>query len=148
MKRLSKLLHLSLSELRLLVETAIWLIVARMVILNVPFRLIAPLLGKHMVELPVKDEPEHRETLEQVSWAVQTACRNSPWECTCLVQAIAAKSLLKRHGAQSTLYLGVAKDGEKNLKAHAWLRSGNVIVIGAQGMNQFKVVSTFAEKRP
>jgi len=37
MKRLSKLLHLSLSELRLLVETAIWLIVARMVILNVPF---------------------------------------------------------------------------------------------------------------
>jgi hypothetical protein len=143
MKRQNKLLHLPPSERRLLVEAAMWLIAARLAIIF-PFRWIALFLGSHMAESLDTDEPEHKEIRKQISWAVQSASRHLPLECTCMVQAIAGKAMLKRRGIQSTLYLGLAMDREKNLEAHAWLRSGEVIVIGAQGIDQFTVISTFA----
>jgi hypothetical protein len=76
---------------------------------------------------------------------VATASRHLPWNCTCLVQAMAGKAMLKRRGVPSTLYLGVAKDGETRLQAHAWLRCGARILTGWQEMERFKVIGTFAE---
>jgi hypothetical protein len=64
---------------------------------------------------------------------------------TYLVQALAAKIMLTRRGICSTLYLGAAKAGE-GLAAHAWLRSGSVIVTGGPGRERFTVISTFADR--
>ena len=122
----------------------LWLGIARLGILIFPFRLIAPLLGKHMAESPQSVEPTHRNLLEQVSWTVQTAGRHMPWKSECLVQAMAVKGMLKLRGIPSTIYLGLAKDENQNLKAHAWLRSGNMVVVGTPGIEQFSVVSTFS----
>ena len=132
----------------LFLEAAFWLGVIRISLLTVPFRWLAPFLGSQMARSSDTDDSECNEIVEQVSWAVQSASRHLPWECKCLTQAIAGKRMLKRRGISSTLYLGLTKDREANLKAHAWLRRGNVIVIGAQGMHQFTVISTFEEERP
>jgi hypothetical protein len=53
--------------------------------------------------------------------------------------------MLQRRRIPSTLYFGVAKDPDGNLKAHAWLRSGTQMVTGAAGRKQFTVVATFAD---
>ena len=145
MRSLGKFLRLSSSDRRLFVEAAIWLGIGRLAVLVVPFRRIAPFLGRHMAESPQTTESEHKEIAERISWVVQTASRHMPWECKCLTQAIACKSMLKRRGLRTTLYLGVAKGDEENLKAHAWLRTGDLIVTGARDIDRFIVVSTFAE---
>ena len=145
MRRLNNFLGLTSSDRRLFVEAVIWLGVARLALLVVPFRWILPFLGRHMAESPQTTESEHKEIAERISWVVQTASRHMPWECKCLTQAIACKSMLKRRGLRTTLYLGAAKGGEENLKAHAWLRTGDLIVTGARDIDRFIVVSTFAE---
>jgi hypothetical protein len=145
MRRLGKFLRLSSFDRRLFVEAAIWLGIARLAVLVVPFRCIAPFLGSHMAESPETEERAHKQLVERVSWVVRTTSRHSPWECKCLTQAIACKSMLNRRGLRTTLYLGVAKGGEENLKAHAWLRTGDLIATGARDMDHYTVVSTFAE---
>ncbi|MBI9036372.1 MAG: lasso peptide biosynthesis protein, partial [Bacteroidales bacterium] len=35
------------------------------------------------------------------------------------------------------------KDKDEQLKAHAWVRCGNIIVTGKKGMTKFTVVGTF-----
>ena len=146
MRRLGKFLRLSSFDRRLFVEAAIWLGVARLAVVVMPFRWITPFLGRHMAESPQTTESEHKEIPERISRAVQTASRHMPWECICLVQAMAGKGMFKRRGVPSTLYLGLLNTGEEKLKAHAWLRSGKVIVSGRQGLTEFTVVSTFAEQ--
>jgi hypothetical protein len=71
--------------------------------------------------------------------------RHLPGECKCLAQAVAAKMMLGRRGVPSTLYLGLAKDEQQKLRAHAWLRSGEVIVTGARERDKFHVVATFVD---
>jgi len=147
MLRLTKFLRLSGSERWLLTKAVVLLGIARIALLMIPFRRLAPFLGTHMAESSEKDEPEHKDIAERVSWAVQTASRHIPWECKCLTQAIAGKGMLRLRGISSTLYLGVNKDEDEKLKAHAWLRSGDMTVIGADCMDQFKVISTFSEEK-
>jgi hypothetical protein len=67
----------------------------------------------------------------------------TPWNSNCLVQTIAAKLILQRRGVSSTLYLGVAPDTHEALQAHAWLRSGSIILTGAPGHRRYTVIATF-----
>ena len=99
-----------------------------------------------MAESSEADALIHAKHLQRISWAVVTMSHHLPWECKCLVQAIAGKKMLQRRRIGSTLYLGVAKEGENALVAHAWLRSGSMILTGARGRDRFAVVSTFAEE--
>jgi hypothetical protein len=81
-----------------------------------------------------------------VSQAVVRAARNLPWECKCLVQAMAGKAMLRLRGVSSTLYLGLAKGENEQLCAHAWLRCGNIILTGGRVNGQFTVVSFFGDE--
>ncbi len=71
--------------------------------------------------------------------------RNMPWQSKCLDQAIAAHQMLRRRGVPSTLYLGVAKEGDSALSAHAWVRCGRLLVVGGEGRHRYTVVNTFAD---
>ena len=134
------------SEHLLFIEAALWLGIAKLLLLLIPFRWVAPFLGRHMAVSPAMIDQDSRDCKECISLAVQRATRYLPWECKCLVQAMAGKAMLKCRGIKSTLYLGVAKDNDQNLTSHAWLRSGTMVITGAQGMSQFKIISTFAEE--
>jgi hypothetical protein len=148
MNRLSKLIRLSWRDRLFLAEATFWLGIARSVLCILPFRRIAPHLGHHMANSPETDVSKHKTTLKRISWAIVTVSRYAPWDCKCLVQAIAGKRMLQIRGLPSTLYLGVSKDEAEGFSAHAWLRCGEMVLTGSQGKDRFTVVSTFAERGP
>ena len=146
MQKLGKFLQLSGFDRMLFLEAALWLGIARLSIVMFRFRRVAPHLGIHMAESSETVNPDCKDFVKQISWALQTASRYLPWKCRCLTKAIAGKKMFKRRGIGSTIYFGVAKDDKENLMAHAWLRCGDLVVTGERDMNQFSVVSTFAEE--
>lgn len=117
----------------------------RLAILLLPFRWLTPILGKHMQESPAKEASVKFETARRVGRVIETVSRYTPWESKCLVQAIVGKIMLRRRGIANTLYLGVGKDEKKSLTAHAWLRCGETILTGGQGLEQFAIVGKFAD---
>lgn len=78
-----------------------------------------------------------------VARAVVVAARSVPWDAACLVQAMAAKGMLKRRGIDSTLYLGVRNDPEQGALAHAWLCVGTLVVTGDAQRPHFTAVARF-----
>ncbi|AZO60058.1 MAG: lasso peptide biosynthesis B2 protein [Mesorhizobium sp.] len=67
--------------------------------------------------------------LRRVAWGVAAAARYVPG-ASCLTQALAGQYLLARQGKASTISIGIARDPGADLKAHAWLISGDHIVLG------------------
>lgn len=125
-------------------EAVAWLLGARLMLLFVPFRKLASWMGRRMAESPEVDSHE-AELGVRVSWAVCAASRHTPWQTKCLAEAIAAKTMLKLRRVPSTLYLGVAKNDDGELEAHAWLRCGSLILTGGRVRRRFTVIATFAE---
>jgi hypothetical protein len=108
-----------------------------------PFRVIAPRLGRHMVESPTDLAPEAR--VGRVAWAIAAAARRTPWRSKCLEQAIATKLMLRRRAIPSTMYLGIAR---APVETHAWVRVGRATVVGGGDLDRFAVVAAFGEDRP
>ena len=145
MKRLAKFIRLTKFERRLFLEAVLWIGVAKLAVLSLPFRRLAPYLGRHMAESSEAAIPCHEKLLKQIAWALRTAAHHTPWKSQCLARCIAGKIMLKRRGLSSTLYLGLAKSDGRELIAHAWLRCGDKILTGLRGMRRFNVISTFAD---
>ena len=145
--RIKKFLQLSWADRLLFLEAFIYLGVTRAVLLMVPFKYIAPFLGRQSMDLP--DDPESSDPPEwarRVAWAVEVAARQTPWESACLAQAITGKSMLKQYGIKTRLFLGMKKDPGGKLSAHAWLKAGHEILIGASGHETFTILSVFMDK--
>jgi hypothetical protein len=125
------------------VEAAAWLAVARLAVKALPFRVLAKRLGAQHEQTPTA--PTGDPALPRVAWAVAAAARRLPWRTECLEQALAARTMLRRRGIASTLYLGVAKDP---VVAHAWLRAGDLNVTGGRDVSRYAVVASFADLEP
>jgi len=88
---------------------------------------------KRLAHLPAHSRkagpaPESSALVARVVGAVQTAGR---WpEATCLAQALAAQTLLARHGYLSHLHIGVGRDEQGKFVAHAWLEWQDAVIIG------------------
>lgn len=129
---------------RLLLEAVLRLAAARLAVRLLAFRRLARRLGAHMAQSPETLPPEQTEVARRVGWAVRLAARHLPWRCACLEQAVAAQTMLRRRGIPCTLYLGVARESADRLRAHAWLRCGDLILTGRAGRERFAVVSSFS----
>lgn len=118
---------------------------ARMMIF-VPFHKLAPSLGAHMEETTHdRLQDPLRRKLVHVQEAIHIMSPYTWWESKCLVKAIAAMKMLERRRISCTLYMGTARDESGKMIAHAWLRSGPYYITGADGMEKFTVVGTFAK---
>lgn len=73
---------------------------------------------------------------------VNRVANNTPWESKCLVRALTARKLLVEKEIPCTLYLGVGKDENGKMVAHAWLRAGEFFVTGGDG-SDYATVATF-----
>lgn len=124
------------------------LIRAKILIHTIPFRKLAPQLGRLGEETPPAISPAERAVAVKISWAVQCAARYVPVGFVCLPQAIAAQRLLRRRGLASTLYLGVAPDRKspQNITAHAWLRAGDKILTGEQEAITHRELARFGDQ--
>ena len=146
--RLTKFLRHDWAGRGLLLEALAWLCWAKLLLLLLPFRWIAPRLGRPMAESPATIGKSERRLASRVSWAVESVARHAPLSFVCLPQAIAAKWMLRRRRLASTLYLGVARPDEVKITAHAWLRAGDKILTGRAESRTHTTLATFAEEWP
>jgi hypothetical protein len=83
--------------------------------------------------------------VEKVTWGIELAARFVPG-ATCLIQALAAQSLLTRMGHRSQLKLGVSKKCPgREFDAHAWVQSGDCIVIGGTDLDRYTPLFAWEE---
>lgn len=134
-------------ERKLIFEALALLGLARMGVLFLPFRFLARSIGNRIrQEAQTLPPPADLKSAQMIGEAIRAAAKYTPWESVCLPQAVAAKWMLKRRNIPGVLYLGVMKDATKpeKLAAHAWIKSGNLILTGAKGHGQYTVVSRFS----
>lgn len=148
MSRLAKFLRHDWAARGLLLEALAWLGWAKLLLLLVPFRWLAPRLGKPMTESPAAITEAERRLASRISWAVQSVATHVPFGFACLPQAMAAKWMLRRRRLASTIYLGVARPDEVKFTAHAWLRAGDKILTGRAESRTHTTLATFAEEWP
>lgn len=116
----------------------------RFIILYISFNKIKKLLGEKGKESPKQIKRENYEIAKTIGFIVSLASKHTPWESKCLVQAMTAQKLLNDKGIESTLYLGVSKDGDK-MVAHSWLRCGELFVTGGNGDLKYARVNCFTK---
>ena len=138
---LKKLIGLSRNDKKLLLEATITLFWVKLMVMLIPLRWYAKVLGVEHTISP--EELYENEIIFKISMAIARGRKAFPWKTMCLCEAVTAKIMLTRRKVVSTLYLGVAKENGA-LIAHAWLRCGTGYVTGKRGMEKFTVVSTFA----
>lgn len=129
-------------------EALLALVCAKVLVHTVPFRRVAPRLGRAQHETTRAISAAERVLAVDVSWAVQCAARYVPLGFVCLPQAMAAQTLLRRRGVATTLYLGVAPKLEKaqGITAHAWLRAGDKIVTGESEAANHRELARFGDE--
>lgn len=118
---------------------------ARLAVLTVPFKRIAPWLGKNLqtaAVVPLATERQVASALH-IGRAVRMAARYTPWESKCLPQAMAARVLLGANRLPYALFMGVKNSRESGMTAHAWVCTGAAAVIGGHSFGDFTVVGTY-----
>lgn len=70
------------------------------------------------------------EACEQIAYVIPRLVLRLPWRADCLVQALAAQSMLRRRHVPSTIAVGTAKHPDGRFEAHAWLSCRGEIVLG------------------
>lgn len=141
--KIKKFIQLESQRRYLLLEAFFYLGRARYLKL-LPFEKVAPSLGEQSVETSICSSVNEK-MVKDVSFAVIKASKHTFWDSSCLVQAIAATKMLNKRKIETTLYMGIARDENGEMIAHAWVRSGSLFVTGAETMNQFTIVKTFAK---
>ena len=76
---------------------------------------------------------------------VRLAAKYTPWDSSCLTQAMVAKFWCRIFKIPYILYIGFAKAPEEasGYKGHAWVTAGPIAVTGGNGFVEYKVVSTY-----
>ena len=69
---------------------------------------------------PIDPQHDRLRTVARIVRAVGRTARLVP-DGSCLTQTISCQALLSWIGIPSTIAIGVRKDGEGDIKAHAWL---------------------------
>lgn len=135
MKRFVKFWNLPAMERRLLVSALFCLAAIRIGLWVLPLQQLLKRLETLKVSktFRVWDPPP----AERIAWAIRVAGRYLPGGGNCLVQSLAAQTMLARRGYPARLRIGVAKDEGGRLKAHAWVECEGNIVIGSRGMSQY-----------
>lgn len=73
----------------------------------------------------------------RIGQLVDVASRYVP-AATCLAQALTAQVLLARRGCLGQLRIGVAKNQDRQLRAHAWLECDGEVVVGGSVSDDFR----------
>lgn len=131
------------TERKILNLIFIWLIYAFVLVRIIPLRWFSHLLGEfnHKIECSLGDN--EILLIAMLKKNIRRIKKRMPWKVKCFEEAIAAKKVLEKFNLNSTLYLGVNKNAEKGLRAHAWLKSGDVFITGQKGHKQYAITGFY-----
>jgi len=122
-------------------EAMVWLAIAGLIVAIMPFRNFGFLAARPVRKLPPA-EVARNLIRRRIRWAIVTAARRVPWRALCIQQGLAAQFMLRRRGIPSVLYYGAALR-EGDLKAHVWVRDGNIDVIGGEAASRYALLARF-----
>ena len=126
---LSKFRQVHPSDRHLLAEAALVVPIIRLALTVLPFRTMHRVIGAATRWLRRQPSAAPRDP-ERITWAVSTIARRVP-AATCLTQALGGTLLLVRRGHSPVLRVGVAKNDDGTLRAHAWLECDGETILGA-----------------
>jgi hypothetical protein len=138
---LCKLTRWSAADWLLLIEAVGVLALVRLGLWFLPFKRIGALTAK----TTPRRRPGASVMPADVSRAIQCGARIVPG-ASCLTQALAAEVLMRRRGHACALRIGVARDDGGSLRAHAWLESNGVAVVGG-GLSDYTLLPEFESLR-
>ena len=118
--------------------------VYRFMVLYLPFKYVKKRLGVPKKESAKEESVEVYRLAKEIRGGVLLVCKYTPWESKCLIRAMLVQHFLKRKKIATTIYLGVNKDDLNNMKAHAWIRCGEMIVTGQYEKDHFIQVAYFS----
>jgi hypothetical protein len=130
MKRLFSFVRLNSRDRQLFFNTFILLGLVRLGLWLLNFQKLLQLLAKF--NRIARSDQEQIE-LKKIVWAVNLSSRYMFGDVKCLARALTTQSLMIRHGYSSQLQIGVAKEKNGQLEAHAWIESQGRVVIGYVG---------------
>ncbi|HWK36706.1 lasso peptide biosynthesis B2 protein [Sphingomonas sp.] len=126
----------------MLVEAGAALAVASLAVRLAPFRRIAASASRP----PARPAPADAAAIvERVGWAVRAAARRARFRAVCIEQGLAAQWMLRRRGIAATMHYGVARDPERGLIAHVWVRTGDRDVVGGESADRFTLLARFPD---
>lgn len=127
---------------RITIEAWLFCMYYRVIVFSVPMKYLEKTFGTRDEESAVEGTKRDYYWAVRVSRVVNRIADKTPWESKCLVRALAAQRILKRRNVSTTLYLGVGKDDNMKMIAHAWLRCGLFYVTGGTG-EEYAMVAKF-----
>jgi hypothetical protein len=145
MKQFARFITLPFHEQVALAEAVLCLSLARLLLL-IPFRLIAPLLGQldpSSDTVIITLQPGERSSALAIRRALLRGAKRLPWYSSCLVCAFAGRMMLWRRSMPSILHLGARSDSETEMAAHAWLRCGEIDVVGTESADLYIPIVAF-----
>lgn len=114
---------------RIVLEAAVYLILARLATRLLPFRYLAQFSARPLPRTEVVGN-ERVRLREEVCWAIYQVNQHLPGESTCLPQALATQALLRRKRIGTVLYYGVARQPGLGLAGHVWVQDGAEGIMG------------------
>jgi hypothetical protein len=133
--------RLPFGKRRLAVEAAVLLSAARFGVAVLPARAVSQWVVDR-VDLRSVPAAADGQGLATIAWAVSAAASRLPFHISCLVEALAARHMLRRRGYSARLRLGVPlHPGTVPFRAHAWVEcEGQVVVGGGEDLARYSVL--------
>ena len=129
MDRLRRFLRLPNSDRWLLVKVTCLLGATRVALKLLPFQTVYRYMNRSGQPVRSSNQRSMPDAV-RISGAVNKAGRYFLGEDSCFPQALVGEMLLKRSGFPATLRIGVVKDEDGSLHAHAWVERDGKVVIG------------------
>lgn len=122
--------------------------IAKAVINLFPYKRIAPYFG-NFCRMSIASTIPSREQIQRViilRRSIQLAARYTPWDSSCLTQAMVAKFWCQRENIPYMFYIGFAKNSKKPLgeESHAWVTSGPIAITGDHSFHSHQVVMSYS----
>jgi hypothetical protein len=125
--------------------------IAKALILIFPYRVLSRYFGysHRMTIASTLPSVEQCQRAKMLGKAVRLAARYTPWDSSCLTQALVARFWCRYWNIPYFLFIGLQKKSEKPLgrEAHAWLTVGAVPVTGGYCFDAYHVISSFSSLR-
>ena len=144
LKKFRKYFLISKQERKILNRTFFWLICALILVRLIPLKWFNSILGEFKKELNTDINTKEIDIILSLKKNIRRLKRVLPWRVKCFEEAVAAKKVLEEKGIKSTLYLGVDKNLNDELIAHAWLKKGQYFIAGEKDSEKFKVVGFYS----
>ncbi len=132
------------TERKILNQTFFWLIYAFILARIIPLKWFNSILGEFKKEIEVGINENQIWLIDIAKKNIRRLKKRLPWKVKCFEEAIAVKKVLEKHRVKSTIYLGVSKNKNSKLIAHAWLKIGDDFITGKKGYEKFTVVGFFS----